>query len=352
MAAIRRYLQLGWLSGWLLMSAASAGQLGLRSGQQLWNEALQPSVADYQRDRQRLQQGDVAGLLAAWNALADPQLRQQRADAIVGELLQGPPRGDLEPLLQWAEQQPVSILRRHEETAADFLVAVIDLPTAVADLRRQWRFLDRRAAWLTAWQSAPEASVEALRSASGEDVEVACAALRAVDEGSFERLLALSRKPTLSWPGGCWMALAERRPSVDRFRSLLHHGAPGERLLAVRLLAERLPPAQAVGLLAELEDDPELASAATLALVPLLLAAGKADPAADAALLERLRDPRRSPSTAAALARLPAQQLQTTVQSLWPQHSEARAALLFALELAQHPQASRWRLRLEQERRQ
>lgn len=248
---------------------------------------------------------------AAWNALRDDGdaasvlqgepsvlIREWAAAELLQRLQDGPPLAAAEAFLDWAVRQPVGVFVQHEETRAAAFLPLFDIAQRARDVRRLWAEAAAREDWMRRWVGHPSDALERLQGAGPAERQAAAEALSGLpDEAWSGALKALHARPAASVPTELWLAAAQREPDATALREVIARGEAGQRLRALPLLAE-LEHRPAMELLVELEPDPELGSAATLALVPRLLDAGDA-----AALRARLADPARRDATAAGLAR-------------------------------------------------
>lgn len=327
--------RIGW--AWVLVGLLAAPTVlaqgkSLRPDQVVWDPSLiaqadgAAATALETAAWRVLQAGDgtaARDLLAA--AESDPLRQHWALHQLLQRLQGGVPMPAAEALLAYAEAQPVRVLRQHEETAATWLLAQFDPAASAADVRRAWAIAARRDSFL-----ATLAKTNALPVLPADDDGLHRAALVAAIEAmpvsSLSRLAADAAKQAL--PAEVGLALARRSGDRELAASLLQHAEPAVRLAAFEQLLPDFADDERRDWLQRLETDRELASAASLALVPVM-----ADADEQAALLQRLDDAQRGPSTAAGLANL-GDALQR-IDVLWMQASTDRQQrmLLLALQL-------------------
>jgi hypothetical protein len=324
---------LGWLLlGLLAAPTALAQGKSLQPGQVVWNVA---SIAPSDRAAataldaaawRALQAGDgtaARNLLVA--AESTPLTQHWALHQLLQRLQAAAPMPAAEPLLAYAAAQPVRVLRQHEETAATWLLAQFDPAASAADVRRAWAIAIRRDALLASMAKATSPpSLPA--DADGLGRAALIAAIEAVPASTASRFAEDAAKHLL--PADVALALARRSGDRELAASLLQHAEPAVRLAAFEQLLPDFAEDERRDWLQRLEADHELASAATLALVPVLAEADDL-----AALLRRLDDAQRGPSTAAGLAKL--DDALQRIEVLWMQASTERQQrmLLLALQL-------------------
>lgn len=226
-----------------------------------------------------------------------PLVREWVAMQQLEALQAGPPLAAAGALLDWAEAQPIRVFRQHDETAAPAFLPMFDIAQRARDLRRLWAQRGERERWAERLARAPDSAIAGLPGRDREAQARAAEAVELLDSAGFDALSSAARAAPAAVPAALWQAMAIRRPTADWLQRALDSGDAAERLKTIALAA-RLPDAEAEAVLAPLETDSELGSAATLALVPKRLAGQRFD-----ALGAALADPRRRDATAAGLAR-------------------------------------------------
>lgn len=324
-----------------VLDVSATNQLGPQ--QQLWT--AERMTTEVQQDILALQasvdaalaRDDGAGAVARLEGARDSLVQQWVAHAVLLGLAGQPRRDAHEPLREWALQQPVTFLRRHEETAADWFLPLIDLAADARNLERGWREQAQRGQWQQRWTNDPRAALRAVAQASMEDQARAGEALALLDATSFARWrTAAAAVAPSEVPVALWLASAQRQSDAEAIANALANG-DGEARLAALALISPLPDRAALPLLEQAERDPTLSSAATLALVPRLLAGADHHDQ----VLTRLADPQRRASAAAALARLDAAPQAKALADLWHgADTEAKRGLRLAAELSALPAAA------------
>lgn len=325
-----------------LLAAGDAGATAvLGDGQQLWSPqrmtaAVQSAIATLRsKVDAALADADGSRAVSLLDEEPDPLVRHWVAHELLLAQAAGPRSVAAERLRDWALQQPLVFLRRHEETAADWFLPLIDLAADARDLDRGWSEQEQRERWRRRWQQEPRAAIESLRAASADEQGRAAEAVAELDAAAFARWRAeLDALPPEGVPVALWLALAARAVEPRAIVAVLARGDGEAKLSALELLRS-WPDAAALPLLEQVELDPELASAATLALVPRLLAVDSASPA----VLARLSAPKSRDSAAAALARLPEAQAAAHLRKLWSASTteSERAGLRHAVLLDARP---------------
>jgi len=293
------------------------GALGMKSAQR----ATQAFAA--------LQRGDVGAATRILQEASSALEAEWAADQVLQRLETEPPNESGRRWLAWAAAQPPRVFRRHDETVADWFLPHFNIAARAEGLLAQWARADARDACLDALTQAPTQLPKV--DAPGLAQQGCADAVAGLDDAA----LAVLRDAALAMPTevvpSLWQALAERAPDSDVLVAALRYGDAAARLAVIRLAADRLPPAQSIAVLDHAAEQPELASAATLALAPL----ATTEPAALERLARRLGDTQLGPSAAAALARLPTPDRVKRIEALWSQAKTAgaREHLLLALDL-------------------
>ena len=278
-------------------------------------------------------------------------LDASRNDAGLAALLALPDAIEREARLLAAVQalhntaSPSSHLRRAVESLRDYRPQVLapppdpdhargrhalafDVPAAARALLHEWQLRDDALALANALQSrqplAKNARTETWQRAAQQLTDPALNALL---------------PDTVHWPAAARAVVAQRRPSAARYRALLND--PAAETGALHWLAQldqRLPPGEALSVLAAALEQPELASAAALAL------GRSGHPQAPALLLAKLGDPHVGGSSAQALALAPSDTTLAALAALIrsPHDSPQQRRALLALRWSQHPEAREW----------
>lgn len=292
------------LSCLLLGAQAQAVTTELPEGAVVWVDDLHRAVDKsstllVQEVWQVLDLGHAQRAVEILQGQSSPLQRELAAAEVLQRLQAGMPRHDVDDFLDWAAAQPVLVFRQHEETRAAAFLPMFDIAQQSRDLRRLWAEAEARDGWAAQWTADPGTALKAAVMADASGQTRAGEALQGLGESGFHEAVAqLAAAGQGEVPAALWLAAAQREPTAARLQPVFERGDAAQRQQALRL-TEQLPLEQAVPLLAALEQDAGLGSAATLTLVPRLMSAGKLDEVA-----ARLSDPGRRDSTAAALARL------------------------------------------------
>ncbi|MCK7594790.1 hypothetical protein [Pseudomarimonas salicorniae] len=290
-----------WAAG---VGAAGAVSTELPEDAVLWSEARGAQVHKVAADLgERVYRAAIAGraaqALELLQAEADPLVRESAVADLLTRLQHGAPPPAIDLLVDWAASQPVQVFRQHEETRAKAYLPMFDIAQRARDLDRLWAEAAIRDDWVARWRTDPNAALAEAATLDEARVGLAGEALLRLSPKAFAGVReTLADTPGEALPAPIWLFAAQRHPDPEYLEHALDHGGAASRQRAIQLAAE-LPADAAERVLAAREADPALGSAATLVLVPRLLEAGRIE-----ALRDRLADPARRDSTAAALARL------------------------------------------------
>ena len=183
------------------------------------------------------------------------------------EHLQGSAAGRTEAgkafLAQLAER-PNLLWQRHEETAGDWFVPVVqpgpEAASALAVIGRE----RKRDAWLARLRSDP---AEALGEIDTPDGLVAARdAVAIAAPADLERLESMHTRASAGLPVEVLAPLAARRGSAELYRDALRKASPQLAVLLVAEIPRSLPAAEAVPLLTAAAGNPAVGSVAVLAL--------------------------------------------------------------------------------------
>ncbi|MBB5206760.1 hypothetical protein [Chiayiivirga flava] len=208
--------------------------------------------------------GDAAEVVQTLQTIADP-LRREATAARLLDRLQRRGAAVPGPLLDALGAWPVSVWRRHEETAADWFLPVFDLPGRVQSVRllqAREREVDALLAVL-----ARKRADEASRSLAQAAPQVAALAVAAASPAVFDMLRAHAKSQAVAWPSPVLAAFARRAADADTFMHALDVGDPIDVLPLFAQTLPALPRADARTVLREALARPAYASVAAFALV-------------------------------------------------------------------------------------
>lgn len=332
--------------------AAMAAKEALNSSDILWSEkdARNPAAHAYvEQVRDRFDSEGPDAALALLKVADDSALQQFATHALLIHLGQLPPRRDADALIAWAKAQPVRLWIQHDETAAAWYLPLVDVSRTASNLEQLWRMHAEREAWAARIQSAPELALRDIAASDEQAQQRAGEALSIFPEASLAEVTRLALAQPEGLHGSWWQGLASARPSLPVIEQLWLSGHAQYRLDAIRLAAQRLDWAEGKTLLSRFEQDPELASASTLALIGLTLSSrGPAAEKQDALIIERIEHPPTRASAVAALARLAPVDRDAVISRLWDARTDAvtRSGLRQALRIAGDAEADRLLKRL------
>lgn len=279
-----------------------------------------------------LARSDVDGALAALRAGGNAMEFEFAAVASIDQLIQQPSTSTSERFLAQLEREPVRLWQRHEETAADWFVPLLDVPGRAASARRLSAFVRERDALGQALErDASKVSLSEVESST------LAAAIDGVSAAALARLVPHALDADDAFPSAAWVALARREPSAAVLEATLAHADPVDLLPLLQALPSRLPTALAFDWLERALEHEEVASAAMLALGRL----APRSAAAEAAVVKRLGDPRLGDSAAAALAQMPTRDRMDRIDGLLAKAGSPAvlADLALALRLEGSPPA-------------
>jgi hypothetical protein len=285
----------------LLPAFAPCAPLGELPPDAIIVETIDPGVADRADRLGRRARGLLAtsaeSAVAALTSESDALLRELAAAAVLDVLRTELPTPDSLRLVEWLASQPDRVFTRHEETAGDWFVPLLDIAARANGTLLLWQHGSERAAWVARMEQPAAGLWAELEGVSGSAVERAAEALFELDPAAYSALRTATRTHAL--PSPLRVAIALRSPDRESYASAWSVGDARQRLALVERAAEVLPAADALEFLQRATDDPAQASAAVIAVAAL----SEREQAAHAVLLQALDDPVLGPSAAAGLAR-------------------------------------------------
>ncbi len=295
---------------------------------------------------EQLDPGAAHAGIVSLAAIDDAVVFELVASRLIDRWRERGPQPGADTVLKWLATQPVRVVRRHEETAADHFEPVFAIAARALGTLDLWQRQQLRDDWRQRLVSSPAAAIEALQRADAMDRSLAATAAATLDDAALD---VLRRQMPPDAPVALWHAVAMRRADVNAFLTVLAHGDPGFQLDVVARAPAALSVSEAMRVLESARLQPELASAALLAMAAL---APKHAPARDT-LLAALDDPASGASGAAALARMPMADRGKQL-AMWLDAQPKHAAntprtryLVLALQLEGSPQAAQALKRLE-----
>ena len=245
----------------------------------------------------RVDAGDAEGAFARLSAIADPVAFELAAARVV-EALMARPRPAGERLLAKLEAIPVRVFHRHEETAADWFLPLVDVAARARSARRVIAANAARDAALAALTADPVATVVAASTSKRADDESMAAAIALLSQDKVDVLAAAvaNRDATLASPPLVQLALRSAHAPV--WMQALERAAPQDVLPLFAAVDTVLADADALAWLQAAAQDARYTSAAVMATGRLATTSREASAALDA-YLGRTDT---GPSAAAALA--------------------------------------------------
>lgn len=279
----------------------------------------------------RIEAGDVEGAFARLQAIDDP-LHFELTAARTIEALMAVPRKAGDRFLAALEEVPVRVFQRHDETAADWFLPLVDVAARAKSARRVIGANAARDRAVAALLADP-AAVTAF------DAPTLVAAILVSSEAQVDALATGVARGDLALSGRALVQLALRTARAPVWTRALEQGAPLDVLPLFAAVDSQLPHSDALAWLQRAVQDPRYTSAAVMATGRMAThSIGAAD-----ALESYLDRADTGPSAAAALVENagPAfladidKRLAKTKDPLRVQH------LALALRLADTPEASK-----------
>ena len=206
---------------------------------------------------ERVARGDAAGAFAQLQAIDDPVAAELTAARVIDAVMQAP-GGSGDRLLAALEGAPVRVFLRHEETAADWFVPLVDVAARAKSARR-----------VIAANAARDRAVAMLSgdaaSAPSIDPAVLPEAIAALPQKAADDLSARVAGGDVAMPGPALAQLAARSARPPVWMTALQKAEPIDVLPLFALVDTRLPGADALDWLHAASKDPRYASAAVLA---------------------------------------------------------------------------------------
>lgn len=223
---------------------------------------------------------------------------------------------DAMDLIGWARQQPIRLWVQHEETAAPWYRPWVDLPSLAEDVVELWRIDAQRTAWTDAWRRQSAKTLDEVRVAPPSEQQLAAQGLRSLEDAERRPVIQAALQSPRGLVGVWWSELVQITADSSTVSQLWRSGNAIDRIDAIEAARDRLDWASARELLGEFEQEPELASAATLALLDRAWREPQAVAERQDLLRERLEDPKRALSAASALARFDPPTRTATIRTL------------------------------------
>ena len=241
----------------------------------------------------RVEAGDSDGAFARLASIADPLQHELTAARVIEALMANArPAGDA--LLAKLESVPVRVFQRHEETAADWFLPLVDVGTRAKSARRVIAANVARDAAVAALMQDPAA----ITVASGIEPDALAAAIAVLPQARADALADAAARGGVALAARPLVQLALRTTRAPVWALALERAAPEDALPLFAAVDRQLPEKDALEWLRTASKDARYTSASVMATGRM----ATRSPAASTAIDEYLGRADTGPSAAASLA--------------------------------------------------